>query len=593
MITLKQTGERFHDIYSARDAVVRFAQSISEGKKTKAELLFTDGEYVLDKSVVFSVNEDKALSHIALSILCEDGSARFTSLKALDKKSFEDHNGTYIYQFEKDENGKYPIFRDLYIDGKRIDECKSEVFLRDINIMDEHDEEKCGFYIPESAAALLPCGELGAARFTLYAEWEFLVFPLLMIDRDDVKTDENGDKHVFAKIDPSLFKYYSKYLNDYLKQRSPDFFLSGHPSLLKNNTWCYDHKNGVIYYRADSLPEGEICVPMLEKLFVFDEMQEIRLENLNFSGTTDKMVCENGYFSGQANVEKRLNGKAEEAAVSARGVCGFYVENCCFSQLGTNAILVSGESARVYVRRTTFENIAMSAVSVGDPVSIGRNKRYCSFDVRVEDNYLYNIGYDFPSSPAIDVFRVDGLCICRNTIEYCAYSGISVGWNWATMRYSLGEMINIRDAKIADNKILHFMQVLRDGGAIYVVGGNCNTDDKRFFNFMHGNFAYCDGVKKTVRGFYLDGSSSNWHVYNNVISGAQRPMFAQFIVDEELTYNNLVENIYMTEEVEPENHAPERNTIYKNLFLAPTIDELLQKYQAAKEIYENAGCDKR
>jgi hypothetical protein len=593
MITLKQTGERFHDIYSARDAVVRFAQSISDNKKTKAELLFDDGEYVLDKSVVFSVKKNEALSRISLSLLCEKGNAKFTSLQALDKNRFENHNGTYIYHFKKDENGKYPIFRDLYIDGKRIDECRSEIFFRDINIMHEQDEEKCGFYIPESVATLLPDVEFNFAKFTLYAEWEFLVFPLLMIARDDVKTDENGDKHVFAKIEPSLFKFYSKHLTEYLKQRSPDFFLSGHPSLLKNNTWCYDHKNGVIYYRAESMPEGDICVPMLEQLFVFDEMQETRLENLKFSGTTDKMLCENGYFSGQANVEKRLGGKAEESAVTARGVCGFYVENCCFSELGTNAILVSGESARVYVHRTHFENIAMSAVSIGDPVSIYRNKRYCSFDVRLEDNYLYNIGYDFPSSPAIDVFRVDGLSICRNTIEYCAYSGISVGWNWATVTYSLGEVINIRDAKIADNKIFHFMQVLRDGGAIYVVGGNCTTKDKRFFNFMHGNFAYCDSVKKTVRGFYLDGSSSNWHVYNNVISGAQRPMFTQFIVDEEVTYNNLVENIYMTEEAEPENHAPERNNIYKNMYFAPTMEDLCRKYPKVCEIYENSGCGEK
>ena len=100
-------------------------------------------------------------------------------------------------------------------------------------------------------------------------------------------------------------------------------------------------------------------------------------------------------------------------------------------------------------------------------------------------------------------------------------------------------------------------------------------------------------VKKTVRGFYLDGSSSNWHVYNNVISGAQRPMFTQFIVDEEFTYNNLVENIYMTEEAEPENHAPERNNIYKNMYFAPTMEDLCRKYPKVCEIYENSGCGEK
>ena len=235
----------------------------------------------------------------------------------------------------------------------------------------------------------------------------------------------------------------------------------------------------------------------------------------------------------------------------------------------------------------------MSAISIGNPTRISREKENCSYDARVENNLFRRIGYEFPSSPAIHIFRVDGVSICRNTIEYCAYSGVSVGWLWSALSCALGELINIRDAQISHNKIMHHMQLLRDGGAIYAVGGNCTVENTRFFNFMHDNFAYREDVKRTVRGYYLDGSSSNWHVYDNVVSGAQRPAFSQFIVPEQYTKNNFVENTYTTEPMDVENHCPERNVIFERTYTEPTLEALFTKYPKARDIFEKSGCDLR
>ena len=266
------------------------------------------------------------------------------------------------------------------------------------------------------------------------------------------------------------------------------------------------------------------------------------------------------------------------------------MKNCQFRNMNANGLLMVGACARISVTGCRFEDIGMSAVSIGDPIRVGQHPRICSFDVKVEYNYLRRIAFDFPSAPAIDIFRVDGLSICHNTIESCAYSGISVGWEWGLQPYALGEMINIRDAEIAYNRILHHMQILNDGGAIYVVGSNSRKEYRRYFNFIHDNFAYRDEPRRTVRGYYLDGSSTNWHVYDNVTSGAQRPLFAQFVVPEQYTWNNLLENNYSTDKVHLENHAPERNTILGTVFLEPTMEALAQKHPKVKDIYEHSGC---
>lgn len=594
MIHLKQTGETFSDIYEAREAVLRLARGGEEKKRLKAELLLDSGEYVLSRPLVFSENEDAGLWRTAVSLSCENGRAVFTSKKVLSNADFEKTGDYYTYKFQRDEKGEYPRLRDLWADGKRVPICKSGMFTHAFTFLEDgrrdNRENLEGIFVPEEAAALLAGCEPCAAEITLYVEWEFFILHVLGVDTSSVKYDENGKKHVLLRIKPDeLYTYVTK-MNPYLTPKNREFFLGNCPAFLAEETFCYDAETGTLCYRPKGDMPAELAVATLEKLFVFEEMDGILLKNIDFTGVTDKYTCQKGFLSHQACVEKRIENKAEEAAVFARDVRRVNIDSCSFYEIGAHGVLMLGELAMIYIRNSRFENIAMSAVSIGNPTRASREKRNCSFDVRVENNYLKNIAFGFPTAPAINIFRVDGVSICRNTIEHCAYSGVSLGWEWGRLRYALGEMVNIRDAEISHNRVLHHMEVLRDGGAIYVVGSNCTVENTRFFNFMHDNFAYRDNVKRTVRGYYLDGSSSNWHVYDNVVSGAQRPAFAQFIVEAQYTHNNLVENTYTTEPMDAENHCPERNTIFLGTKTERDLATLFEKYPRAKEIYENSGC---
>lgn len=593
MIYFRQTGESFSDIYEAREAVLRFAREGEGKKRQRAELLLDAGEYVLTRPLVFSQKEEDGLWRTALSISCEQGRALFTSKKVLRAEDFEKSGKDYIYRFPRDASGAYPRLRDFYVDGRRVSICSTGEYTHAFAFSEENRRDNRenleGIYVPEEAAAHL-CGELGSLEIIMHVEWEFFILHVLGVDRGRVRYDEEGGRHVLLRIKPDeLYAYVTK-MNGYLTPKNRDFRFSNSPCLLGEDTFCYDAETGVLCYRPRGELTGELSVATLEKLLCFEGMDGVCLKNLDFTGATDKYTCVRGFLSHQACVEKRLENKAEEAAVFGRDVRRVNVDSCKFYELGAGGILLMGELAMIYVRNSRFENIGMSAVSVGNPTRASREKRNCSFDVRVENNLLRRIAYEFPTAPAINIFRVDGVSVCRNTIEHCAYSGISVGWEWGLLRYALGEMVNIRDAEIAHNRVLHHMTVLRDGGAIYVVGSNCTRENTRFFNFMHDNFAYRTSVKRTVRGYYLDGSSSNWHVYDNVVSGAQRPAFAQFIVEDQYTHNNLVENTYTTEPMDAENHCPERNTLFRGTHTEQSIGELFEKYPRAREIYERSGC---
>jgi hypothetical protein len=253
-----------------------------------------------------------------------------------------------------------------------------------------------------------------------------------------------------------------------------------------------------------------------------------------------------------------------------------------------------GISARVNIHDNYFHEISMSAISIGDPVRASLDPQNASFDIRVDHNVLSHIAYDYPSAPALDIFRVDGLSICHNTIEKTAYSAISVGWQWENLPYAPGEMVNIRDAEIAYNKITDFSQILRDAAAIYVVGANCARSYTRRFNTMHHNFAENDRIREKVMGYYLDGASSHWTVWDNVISKVSRPLYIQHneYVPQQFTWHNHAYNIFSTEDVQKTNHHPERDTIVSHIYVAPTLDVLFAEYPKAKEIFEQAGHDK-
>ncbi len=137
------------------------------------------------------------------------------------------------------------------------------------------------------------------------------------------------------------------------------------------------------------------------------------------------------------------------------------------------------------------------------------------------------------------------------------------------------------------------MQLLRDGGAIYTYGANSITSHASRFNCTHHNFAsLSDAGDHDKRGYYLDCSTSNWDVYDNVIDNCFIPYFAQYHVKHENPHHVRLDRNYSTTPIDARNHATERDVLMRDAFYKEgTIEELFEAYPAAKEICDNAGCN--
>ncbi len=597
MIRLIETAETFENIYDARKAVLRFAKNAAKEHKISATLLLDAKEYRLKNPLIFDAKETPALKNVRLSLLCENGAAIITSNIPLNAEKITKEETLCAYQFEANDEGKYPRFGDLYEGETRLALCTSQHFTHAFALSGENGRNNAenmeGIYIPKEIADMLPDGNLFPMTITLYVEWEFFTLHVLSVDRSHTKTDDCGNTHVLLKIASDELYHYVTSMSPILQPKNRECFLSNHKIFLKEGEWCYDHTQGLLQFSPKKDLREKIFVPMLEKLLVFNGMDGVTLKGLVFTGVTDKHLVDHGYLSMQANVEKRGIKKIPEAAILTNHTCGLTVSGCEFKELGVNGILMCGMSARVDIHNNYFHDISMSAISIGDPIKAYLEPRNASFDIRIHRNYFSRIAYEFPSAPAVDIFRVDGLSICHNTIEKTAYSAISVGWQWENVSFAPGEIINIRDAEIAYNKITDFMQILRDGAAIYVVGANCAQTYNRRFNAMHHNFAKNDRIREKAMGYYLDGASSNWTVWENVISKAARPLYIQHnvYIPQQYTWHNRAYDIYSTEEISMSNHHPERDTLLGSMHMAPTLEALFEAYPKAKEIFENAGMD--
>jgi hypothetical protein len=331
-----------------------------------------------------------------------------------------------------------------------------------------------------------------------------------------------------------------------------------------------------------------------------DGVDGVTVDGIRFTGVTGKYHSKNMVFTHQAGSivglgtdgDKGL--RLKEAALYAKNVRRLSVLRCHFYGVGTNGVQVADKNVCTTVKDCVFDEVSMCGVTVGNNSWNWHLEKNRTFNARIENNVFRHIAYEYPACPCICVGQVDGLKILRNTVDGCAYSGVSAGWNWEPVDWEIGERINIRDAEIAYNSFHNFMDLLHDGGAIYVVGSNANrfTRSDRF-NLMHDNFASLDeaGEAGDKYGYYLDGASSNWEMYDSVIINCHTPIYSQ-PHPQALSYHNHIHGIYSTKPFALNIEAPQRDVIIRDFHLVPEGgDVLLATYPDARKIEENAGAN--
>ena len=597
----KSTAATLSEVKESILAAARTAKEAGRHDKFTVEL--DGGQNYLTEPFVLSGKENPELDSLEITIRGKQpGGTTLQSWRHVWDKEFTPHPERpyyYTYQFEKDENGKYPLFHELCINGAPIERAKSPVFTNPTPLTDDEKSGKVkkeGFYVPIEIARTLAEGDIGSTELLMCIEWEFLILHVASVDLENT-IEKKGAVYALVKFWEDEMDFFTKKSWRLTVEGRNTWFQNSPAFLTEPGTYAYDYKNGMLHVliRPGDISARGFAVeyPTTETLIEIEGLNNVTIENLNFMGVTSKFICENPIYAGQAN-NLRGQGRLKAAAILADTVRNLTVRNCSFRGIGTNGVQVINYSAGTVIESCIFKNVGMCGVTVGNPTWNWHEEKNRTFRARIENNYFEHIAFDYPAAPCIYVAQVDGLKLLRNTVCGCAYSAVSVGWNWDPVDWELGERVNIRNAELAYNYFHNYMEVLKDGGAIYVLGSNCNhfsTSER--FNCMHDNFAQLDTLVKEYGkyGYYCDGSASNWEVRDSVVLNTDgMPIFSQ-PHPQALSYHNTFKNIYSNTPRHVSTHVPERDIITLDYHLLETApEEFLSVYPKARAIRDAAGC---
>ena len=600
----KRTSVRGQDtptLTEIRRQVLAAAEEASADNVIDLTVELDQGRHTVEEPLVFSADENPGLAHVRLTIKSRNNWRPIISgLKFISGAEFAPVEGTpyYKYQFPKDENGAYPVFYDFFRGDKRLKMAKSEMWRNPDNLLPEHRSGEVkvdGLYAPISVAKAVKERGVGSTQLRIYVQWQHYILRVRDIDLSKTK-EVKGETY-------ALIKFYEEFDSQFVCGvhtannigNRETFFVNNLSCLSEPDSFVYDWMNGTVYVvPADpaAMARTRYGYTTLSNCFLFKGMKDVTVEGLVFSGFTSPYTCETGYFGTLANREFRA-GKLRHAPIVTSDMRNLTVKDCSFMNLGCNGLMLCDRTVKATITGCRFVDVAMCGLSIGN-YRVGKgwsDYGNQTFNVNVINNYFEDIAYGYPSSPALFLGFCDGGKINHNTIKRCAYSGIAAGDGYSLVGFEPGESVNLRGVEIAYNDIRDYMDVCRDGAAIYVTGANCTINYAPRLNSIHHNVALLeDSGHHDRRGYYLDGSASNWDVYDNVIDNCIMPLFTQYHVPGQYTHHNRIWNFYSTTDIEPEgNHKPNHDTLLGFYAVEKDLATLYEKHPHAKEIADGAG----
>ncbi len=584
-----------------KEYVLSVAKDATPENKLDIEVLLSQGRHEVEEPLVFSAEEHPFLANVRLTIKAAPSMRpTVTGLKNIPGAEFTAVEGTpyYKYQLAKKEDGTFPVFRDFFCNGQRMKLAESPTWINPFSFLPEErkGEKKLeGLYIPMEIAQKLKETGVGKTQLRMSVQWEHAIMNVKDVDLSVTK-EVNGEPYALITF---FEEFDSQFVCGIHRANNiggrPTYFINNPAFLTEPGSFVYDWGTGTVYLVPPvdfNMARGSFGYTTMSSYLEFKGMQNVTIEGITFVGLTSPYAFLHSYFGMLSNCEFRA-GKLRHAAIVTSDIRNFKVRDCSFLSLGTNGVMMCDRAVHAEVTDCVFKDVGMCGVDMGNyRVGDGWNDESNRlFQLKVKNNYFEHIAYDYPSTACIFLDYCDGAEISHNTIKGCAYSGIAAGDGYSKVGFALGERVNMRDVEIAYNHILDFMDVGRDGGAIYVTGANCRVDYARRFNFIHHNYAtLADSGHTDRRGYYLDGAASNWDVYDNVIDNCQLPLFTQYHVPSQYTHHNRVWNFYSTTFVDTVgNHRPFHDTLLENCCVENSLEELFEKHPAAKAIADGAG----
>ena len=274
--------------------------------------------------------------------------------------------------------------------------------------------------------------------------------------------------------------------------------------LLRPGQWYHDRTAGRIVYRPVDGEQRTTTIARIPALFTL----------LNIEGQPDQHVRNirvEGLRFELASVPLRTGGFAAASlpgAISVENAESCEFRNVEVRNVAGHAFDSPGAASDIRVLGCQVQDCGAGGIYVG-----GRG-------IRIEDNRILRIGLAYPSS--IGIYRGGDDClIAHNEVGFCPYSAINYGGS------------NVR---VENNLLYRCMEVLHDGAAIYMFGGNGCAVRENVARDISDNGGY------GASAYYLDEQSSGCVVERNISLNVARPSHNHMATNNVIRWNVFLNN---------------------------------------------------
>ncbi len=449
----------------------------------------------------------------------------------------KDYNGFTLHDSEKNIWKTYvgvgTIARQIYINGIRatrsMNDPTKEGYLKRNGVFQNP--------VKDAATRTITCDNVEYASLTNQNKIEAVFCeewtnPRVKVEK--IYINEEG-KCVFKFVDES---FDSNHVPSNTNPSDGPMWLENAYELINaEGEWYLNETDGFLYYkpRKNENPETMVAtVPIAPHgLWVVGDSTENKLHNLTFDHLVFESFAWNwpsvapiAYNDEQLNNvagydgDGRVTGTCEDAALTFADVAYVDITNCAVRNVGGAGINFRQIFQHCNLLGNHVYNTAGGGINMGCAPAENANtekfrkpEEYQYF--RIYNNLMYNnvhdCGLDYRACVGISASWLKNTKISYNEIYNINYSGMHIGWGWASYAKKGTGTVNM---DLSYNYIHDTCKdFVCDSGGIYVLGATGGWEGN--YNQIRNN--YFENMRGTPTAIYPDEGSTFWEIHNNVV----------------------------------------------------------------------------
>lgn len=490
----------FKTIEAAQEKV----RSISSEATSDIIVYLRGGNYPLDKTLVFTEKDGGKDNYQVIYKAYQNekpvlsGGRQITDWKKVKGKP-------YFAASVSVNQGFAPYFRQIYVNGRRVQQAKSDFI--DVFSMpydDPQTPELWDGYIVKTADIKK---YTNVKDIRIFQEGEFKHVEQF-VDRIIKITDSES---AIVMKQPSFYEWTKNYVYNNKNQIR---VINAFEELNEPGEFYLNKESQTVYYYpqpGEQMESVTVIAPCVETLVKLQGSAGSVLSNLQFDGISfqyGNLTTTDTYEIGRSQADLYATYKAIEGQLSLQYTKGVTIRNCRFEHFSSAGVYLSNYNRDTRIEANVFNDLTAAAILVGKENCFNAS---VNADILVSNNVVRAVGADFFQASGIYANSSKNLTVVHNDVADVAYFGINQRYSFTNGAEPPAEFVG--NTQFLYNKVSDYST-----GIKYGFGMGDEVAGLYFFGVRDSKVSY-NYVTYGGKNEYTEGAfRQDQYGYNNVWS---------------------------------------------------------------------------